>query len=57
MNTMPEWFTVEPENKYVLKDVTTGSRMQYTGKQLHEGVPIEIAAGAEQRLQLRMLKN
>ncbi|MFH1742698.1 MAG: hypothetical protein ABIH23_27140 [bacterium] len=57
MNTMPEWFTVEAEKTYILEDMPTGSQKQYTGKQLHEGVPIEIPAGTEQQLQLTMLQN
>jgi len=56
MNTMPEWFTVEPAGKYVLKNVTAGSKTlsmsKHTGKQLHAGVPIELQGGKEQRLLL-----
>ncbi|MHC4528799.1 MAG: hypothetical protein ACYS29_13070 [Planctomycetota bacterium] len=56
MNTMPEWFTVEPDNRYVLKNVTAGSETVYTGKQLHKGVPLELQAAIEQRLVLTILQ-
>ena len=47
MNTLPEWFTVEPTKKYVVKNVTTGFQKAYSGKQLHEGLPIQLQAGKE----------
>jgi hypothetical protein len=50
MNTIPEWFTVEPDKKYVVKNVTSGSQKTYTGKQLHEGLPVELRAGEERVL-------
>jgi hypothetical protein len=37
MNTMPEWFVVEPGR-------------EYTGKQLHAGLKVSVKAGAELRL-------
>ena len=55
MNTMVEWFTVEPEDNYVLENLTTGSKTQYTGKQLHEGVPIVFSSAMEQRMILKPL--
>jgi len=47
MNTLPEWFTVEHEKGYVVKNATDGSEKTHTGKQLHEGLPVELAAGEE----------
>jgi len=45
MNTMPEWFTVEPDQQYT---VTSGSlKKTYSGKQLHEGLPVELKGGEE----------
>jgi hypothetical protein len=55
MNTMPEWFAVEPEKEYILKDITTNSRSRHTGRQLHNGVPINLRAGKEQCLLLAVL--
>ena len=53
MNTVPEWFTVEPARTYVLKNLTTRSEGRHTGKELHEGVPVELQAGQELRLLLQ----
>lgn len=50
MNTMPEWFTVEPDGEYVVKHGTSGPQKTYTGKQLHEGLPFKLQAGEERRL-------
>ena len=50
MNTLPEWYTVEPERKYVVKNLSCGSQKTYTGRELHNGVPIELKSGAENLL-------
>jgi len=47
MNTMPEWFTVEPAKQYTVEDAATGVKKNYTGKQLHEGLTVELQAGEE----------
>ena len=57
MNTMPEWFTVEPRSNYLLKNMADGSETQYTGMQLHEGIPVELEAGAEMRILLTAQAN
>ena len=50
MNTMPEWFTVQPSQKYVVKNVTRASQETYTGQQLHEGLLVELQPGQESLL-------
>jgi hypothetical protein len=50
MNTMPEWFTVEMDRNYRVKDVNSGSARLYTGKQLHTGLSVELQAGEEKWL-------
>lgn len=50
MNTLPEWFTVEPDEQYVVKDLTTGTESRYRGAQLHDGLPVTLRAAQEQRL-------
>jgi hypothetical protein len=50
MNTMPEWFVVEPGQEYTVKDLTAGTSARYTGKQLHAGLKVSVKAGAELRL-------
>jgi len=50
MNTMPEWYTVEPDKKYTVKNVTAGSSSQHTGKELHDGLKVNVKGAAELRL-------
>jgi len=40
MNTLGEWFTVEPGKTYILKNLTTNSVKKITGKKLHAGIQI-----------------
>jgi hypothetical protein len=47
MNTLPEWFTVEPSAKYILKEQAEGLRQTLTGEQLHAGLAIDLKAGEE----------
>jgi len=50
MNTLPEWFTVEPERSYVVRDLRAGTETTFTGEQLHRGLPLEVTGGGEVRL-------
>ena len=52
MNTVPEWFTVEPDE--TLYEVTTGATRSYTGRQLHEGIPIKLAPGQPVRMVVKV---
>ncbi len=47
MNTLPEWFTVEAEKHYAVKDLAGGAAKTCAGKQLQEGLPVELKAGQE----------
>jgi hypothetical protein len=52
MNTMPEWFTVELDEKYRVS--TTGrDDAVYTGAQLHTGYAVSIEAGQDVRVTLK----
>ena len=42
MNTLPEWFTVEPEGLYSVVDIRAGTIVQRRGKQLREGLKVEV---------------
>ena len=54
MNTMPEWFTVEPDHTpYTIQDVADNTTIVRTGRQLHEGLPIKVAADEPLRLIVR----
>ena len=50
MNTLPEWFTVEPDRSYTIRDVQAGESETRTGRQLHEGLPVELDAKTPLRL-------
>ena len=50
MNTLPEWFTVEPARKYAVGDPTSNSPKRYAGRQLHDGLPVTLEAGAAKEL-------
>jgi hypothetical protein len=50
MNTLPEWFTVQPAQTYTIQIGTDGSSLTLTGKQLHDG--LELSLEAEQTLVL-----
>ncbi|MBN1344078.1 MAG: hypothetical protein JXQ73_15440 [Phycisphaerae bacterium] len=52
MNTVPEWFTVELDKEVALENLSTNKKAPYTGKQLHEGVPVELPSPGELRLRL-----
>jgi len=42
MNTVPEWFTVEPQESYAV--TMDGVTNTYTGAQLHNGLAVELEA-------------
>jgi hypothetical protein len=42
INQFPEWFTVEPDATYLVKD---GGDWKTTGKQLLKGIAIDLKAG------------
>lgn len=50
MNTLPEWFTVEPNATYVVDGVDTGKSKTITGQELSQGLPIQLNAGQEKHL-------
>ncbi len=52
MNTLPEWYVVDPAQRYAVTNITTGRRTVHTGAELHEGLPVQVAAGGEVRLRV-----
>ncbi len=44
MNTLPEWFTVKMDEKYLVK-IGAAKNVVYTGAQLHTGLAAEIKEG------------
>lgn len=52
MNTMPEWFTVEPDKKYEVTEPGSGQTVIHTRTPLHEGLTLALAQGTELPLQI-----
>lgn len=51
MNTVPEWFAVEPDDtRYTVEDAAQGTKTVQTGRQLHAGLPVQVAPGTQTRL-------
>ncbi|GAG27004.1 unnamed protein product, partial [marine sediment metagenome] len=50
INQFPEWFTVQSEKLYTLRDLTLNANKIYTGRQLRQGITIELCPGSERRL-------
>jgi len=55
MNAVPEWFTVEPDEKhrYTVENVDAESTETHTGKTLSDGLPIRLTPGKPLRLIVR----
>lgn len=47
INQLPEWFTVKSEKRYTVHNLTSDSKTTYTGKQMSEGVIINLQPGTE----------
>ena len=52
MNTVPEWFTVEPDetHQYTIENADTGETEVYTGKSLRDGLPVRLDASKSLRI-------
>lgn len=57
MNTLPEWFTVEPKEQYNVRDFTDGSSLKRSGKELREGLEVEVKGGEDLLLLVRKHRN
>lgn len=55
MNTMPEWFTVDSDRQYLISKDADRSKQTRSGKELHDGLPIDLEAGQELLLQVNPL--
>ncbi|WP_425235241.1 hypothetical protein [Ulvibacterium sp.] len=53
INQFPEWFTVDTNETYEVKDLTNGLSTNYTGKQLLEGIEFTLKKGAEYAIKVR----
>lgn len=51
MNTVPEWFTVEPDRTpYLVHNLATGKAQSVAGRRLHEGLQLKLTAYEPLRL-------
>ncbi len=50
INTIPEWFVVQPDQVYMVQNLNTGKISHHTGRQLHFGYAIELAPHQPLRL-------
>jgi len=50
INQFPEWFVVGGEKRYEAENLTTKKRAAYTGKQLREGISMELKGQVEYHL-------
>jgi len=57
INQFPEWFTAEAAARYTIRGLAAGSQAAFTGKQLAEGVPVELRPGIELRLLVGPVKD
>jgi hypothetical protein len=53
INQFPEWYTVNPEERYFVHDLTEGTRKAYTGRDLKEGIWLHLRPGKLHRLLIR----
>ena len=56
MNTLPEWFVVEPEGRYAVRDLRAGTDTTYRGERLSRGLPVALDVGQEKHLIIRALQ-
>lgn len=57
MNTLPEWFTVELDRTYTIRNVGKSTETTFTGKQLYNGLPLKLDPDVETRLVVRCCRS
>jgi hypothetical protein len=50
IDQFPKWFTAKAEKSYELLDLTLNTQKALTGKQLSEGIAIDLDANAEKHI-------
>ena len=50
INQFPEWFTAKADRRYRVADLNTGTVASFSGRQLQDGMPVEIEPDKELRL-------
>ncbi len=49
INQFPEWFVAHAERRYAIRDIQQGTQMTRSGRELCNGVPVQLAGGIERR--------
>jgi hypothetical protein len=49
INQFPEWFTVQADARYAVRDMTTGAEKTLSGREMQDGIPVELKPGAPVR--------
>ena len=49
INQFPEWFTVQADARYAVRDMTTGAEKTLSGREMQDGIPAELKPGAPVR--------
>lgn len=57
INQFPEWFTVDSEKKYSVKDLKNRSERVFSGEELQKGLAIALQPGEERRLEIVAVEN
>jgi hypothetical protein len=55
LNAPPEWFTVDPDHNYEIKDLATNQTTVHSGKTLIEGYKVILDGKSPMRLRINML--
>jgi hypothetical protein len=45
INQFPEWFTVDPDQRYQVRNIQQGRTQTYLGQALHNGLALTVSAG------------
>ncbi|MCX5647803.1 MAG: hypothetical protein NTX40_01725 [Planctomycetota bacterium] len=56
INQFPEWFTVQADARYTVRDMTTGAEKTLSGRELQDGIPVELKPGAPVRWRIEPAK-
>ena len=55
INPFQQWFVVKDSIRYEIKNLLTGKKLIYTGKQLLNGLPLSLESGVSLYLEIRPL--
>jgi hypothetical protein len=55
INQFQEWYSIDPEGRYLVIDHGRKTRRFYTGERLGQGLEIDLKAGRIHRLEIRRL--